>query len=398
MTTKAGARHPETLALHGGQFRSDPVTSSVAPPIYLTTSYQFRDNEHARRLFALEELGYTYTRTINPTREFLERRVAALEGGVAALALATGIAASLYALLNLARAGDNVVISAGVASGRNAGLLASLRQLGVEARLADPERPEDFLALTDGRTRAYHAESLSLPDLRLFPIAEVARLARGAGVPLLIDNSALPLTCRPFELGAAVAIYSAAEYFGGHATTQGGLIVDSGQFRWEEHAARFPTLTEPDESYHGVVWTEVVKKWGAAPFVPRTRARLLRDLGAAINPMAVFQLIQGVETLPLRIRRHTANAKRAAAFLVGHPKVAGLAAEGAFIAVDLPSAEAAKRFVSALWLFRVSRAYGDVRSVVVAPALMGSRALLSVGLEHEDDILADLDRALGQSS
>lgn len=376
MTTKSGNRHPETLALHGGLFRADPVTGAVAPPIYLTTSYQFRDSEHARRLFALEELGYTYTRTINPTREILERRVAALEGGVAALALATGIAASLYALLNLTWAGDNVIISADVADGRNAGLLASLRQFGIEVRLADPEKPETFLALTDDRTRAYYAESLGVPGLHLFPIAEVAQLGLSAGVPLIIDNTALPLTCRPLDLGAAVMVYSAAEYLGGHATTAGGLIVDGGKFPWAEHAARFPNAT---------------------PFVPRTRAHLLRDFGAAINPMAVFQLIQGVETLPLRIRRHSANARRASAYLAEHPKVSGLAAgHGALIAFDLSSAEAVRCFVDALWLFRVSKAYGDVRSTVVAPQT-GKRVLLSIGLEHEDDILADLEQALAET-
>jgi len=394
MTAKSGNRHPETLALHCGLFRADPVTGAVVPPIYLTTSYQFRDSEHARRLFALEELGYTYTRTVNPTREVLERRVAALEGGVAALALATGIAASLYALLNLAWAGDNVVISADVAEGRNTRLLASLRQLGIEVRLADPEKPETFFASTDDRTRAYYAESLSVPELRLFSIADVAQSGLKAGVPLIIDNTALPLTCRPLDLGAALVVYSAAEYLGGHATTAGGLIVDGGKFPWTEHASRFPSLTEPDDSYHGVIWTEVVKQWNAAPFVPRTRAHLLRDFGAAINPIAVFQLIQGIETLPLRIRRHNANARRAAAYLAEHPKVSGLAAgHGALLAFNLPSSAAARRFVDALWLFRVSRAYGDVRSTVVAP-VTGKRLLLSIGLEHEDDILADLEQAL----
>ena len=247
MTAKTSNRHPETLALHGGVFRSDPVTGAVAPPIYLTTSYQFRDSEHARRLFALEELGYTYTRTINPTREVLERRVAALEGGFAALALATGIAASLYSLLNLVRAGDNVIVSADVAGGRNVGLLSSLRQFGIEVRLAEPGKPETFVALADDRTRAYYAESLSVPGLRLFPVAEVAQSGLKIGVPLIIDNTALPVTCRPLEQGAAVVIYSAAEYLDGHATTTGGLIVDGSKFPWAEHAARFPSLTEPDE-------------------------------------------------------------------------------------------------------------------------------------------------------
>ena len=397
MTAKTANRHPETLALHGGVFRSDPVSGAVAPPIYLTTSYQFRDSEHARRLFALEELGYTYTRTINPTREVLERRVAALEEGFAALALATGIAASLYSLLNLAWTGDNVVISADVAGGRNAGIVSSLRQFGIEVRLADPEKPETFVAATDDRTRAYYAESLSVPELRLFPIAEVARSGLKAGIPLIIDNTALPLTCRPLEQSAAVVVYSAAEYLGGHATTAGGLIIDSGKFPWAKHAARFPSLTEPDDSYHGVIWTEVVKKWNATPFVPRTRAHLLRDLGAAINPMAVFQLIQGVETLPLRIRRHNSNAQSTASYLAEHPKVSALSAgNGALTGFDLPSAEAASRFVAALWLFRVSKAYGDVRSTVVAP-VTGNRVLLSIGLEHDDDILADLQQALAKA-
>ncbi len=397
MTAKTANRHPETLALHGGVFRSDPVTGAVVPPIYLTTSYQFRDSEHARRLFALEELGYTYTRTINPTREVLERRVAALEGGFAALALATGIAASLYSLLNLAWTGDNVVISADVAGGRNAGIVSSMRQFGIEVRLADPEKPETFIALTDERTRAYYAESLSVPGLQHFPIARVAQSGLSAGVPLIIDNTALPLTCRPLDLGAAIVIYSAAEYLGGHAATTGGLIVDSGKFPWPEHAARFPSLTEADDSYHGVVWTEVVKKWNAMPFVPRTRAHLLRDLGAAINPMAVFQLIQGIETLPLRIRRHNSNARRTASYLAEHPKVSALSAgNGALIGFDLPSAEAVSRFVDALWLFRVSKAYGDVRSTVVAP-VTGNRVLLPIGLEHEDDILSDLEQALAKA-
>jgi O-acetylhomoserine (thiol)-lyase len=398
MTTKTAARHSETLALHGGQFRSDPVTGSVVPPIYFTTSYQFRDTEHARRLFALEELGYTYTRTVNPTREFLERRVAALEGGVAALALATGTAAFLYAILNLTRAGDNIVISAEVAKGRNAGLLSALRQLGVEARLADAAKPEGFLASTDERTRAYYAESLSIPALALFPIAEVAQIGLGAGVPLLIDNTALPLTCRPLELGAAIVLYSGAEYLGGHATTQGGIIVDGGKFPWAEHAARFASLTEPDSSYHGVIWTEVVKQWNAAPFVPRTRAHLLRDLGAAINPQAVFQLIQGVETLPLRIRRHNANASRVAAFLAEQPQVSELTTgQGALLAFDLENADAKRRFTEALWLFRASKSYGEVRSTLVTPSPSGNRVLLSIGLEHEEDLLADLEQALAEA-
>ena len=310
MTAKTANRHPETLALHGGLFRSDPVTGACR--IYLTTSYQFRDSEHAR-VFLHSRNSATPTHHQSDARSSGAARGGA--GGRRGRPRAgTGTAASLYALLNLAWAGDNVIISADVASGRNAGLLASLRQLGIDAS-RHSRKAGTFLALTDDRTRAYYAESLSVPELRLFPIAEVAQSGLKAGIPLIIDNTALPLTCRPLDLGAAIVVYSAAEYLGGHATTAGGLIVDSGKFPWAEHAARFPSLTEPDDSYHGVIWTEVVKKWNAAPFVPRTRAHLLRDFGAAINPMAVFQLIQGIETLPLRIRRHNANARRIAAYL-----------------------------------------------------------------------------------
>ena len=384
---------PETLAVHGGPFRADPVTGAIAAPIYLTTSYQFRDSEHARRVFGLEELGYTYTRTVNPTREFLERRVAALEGGVSALALATGKAASLYSILNLANAGDNAVIAADVAGDRNKGLLAALRQLGVEVRLANPDEAGSFGRLTDERTRAYYAESLNVPQLRPFPIAATAETARRKGVPLIVDNTALPLSCRPFELGAALVIYSAAEYLGGHGAADGGLIIDSGNFSWEEHAARFPSLTAPDDSYHGVVWTELMKKWNAPAFVPRTRAHLLRDLGAAINPLAVFQIIQGVETLPLRLQRQSANAAKAAALLAAHPKVSRLATGSALIAFDLADECAAACFKEGLWLFETTGTYGGVRSAVV-PAPAPNRVLLSIGLEHPDDILRNLEQAL----
>jgi O-acetylhomoserine (thiol)-lyase len=387
----------ETIAVHGGHFRADPVTGAVVPPIYLTTSYQFQSTEHARRIFGLEEIGYTYTRTVNPTREFLERRVAALEGGVGALALATGKAASLYALLNLAHAGDNVVVAEDVATGRNAGLLSALRQLGVDVRLASVGDANSFGKLTDARTRAYYAESLSVPYLRTFEIDSVAKTARQFGVPLIIDNTALPLSCRPFERGAAVVIYSAAEYLGGHGTTDGGLIIDGGRFSWEAHGARFPTLTEPDTSYHGVVWTQLVKKWNASPFVARTRAHLLRDLGAAINPLAVFQLIQGIETLPLRLRRQSANTQKVATYLAGHPKISALATGASLIALDLADTEAVSRFREALSLFESTAIYGGVRSAVVDSPPAEKRVLLSIGLEHPGDILADLEMALARA-
>lgn len=379
----------ETLALHGGSHRADPATGAVAPPIYFTTSYQFHSAEQARRVFALEELGYTYTRTINPGREVLERRMAALEGGAAALALSNGASAALYALLNLAVAGDNLVVAAATAEGPSAGTLTALGRLGVEIRLAEPS-PEAFRRATDRRTRAYYAESLAVPSLRRFPIAAVAEAGRVLGVPLLVDNSALPLTCRPLAEGAAVSLYSAAGYLGGHGTTDGGVIIDSATFPWEAHAERLPSLTRPDPCYHGAVWVEVVRKWNASPFIARTRARYLRDFGGAISPMDVFQLIQGVETLPLRIRRHNANATLVRDFLAGHPRArqveGGPGALVAFTPADAPG------FARALGLILSTGTYGDARSTVAG--MSSGRVLLSVGLEHADDILADLDQAL----
>lgn len=381
---------PETLALHGG-FRADPATAAVAPPIYFTSSYLFESSEYARRLFYLEEIGYTYTRTSSPSREVLERRVAALEGGKAALALASGAAASTNALLSLVQGGDNVVLAAEVAQGRNAALVTTLRRLNIEVRLADS--PGRFTVLTDSRTRAWYAESLNVPSLRRFPIGEVAARGRALGVPLIVDNTALPLTCRPFDDGAAVVVYSATEFLGGHGTTNGGLIVDGGNFSWDN--GRLPTLSEPNPSYHGTVWTEVVKKWNASPLIAHTRGGLLRDFGAAISPMNVFQLVQGVETLPLRVRTHNANAARVATFLEGHKAVANLSVGGALVAFDVADGA---RFTDALELFIHAAEYGDARSTVVAPAPAPNRVLLSVGLEHPDDIIADLEQALAKSA
>lgn len=377
---------PETLALHGGSFRADPATGAVVPPIYFTTSFQFRDSEHARRLFYLEELGYTYTRTVNPSREVLERRVTALEGGKAALALATGAAAAANVMLSLTLTGDNVVVAADAAHGRHAGLVTQLRRFGIDVRVAEPA---GFAAATDDRTRAWFAESLSVPSLSRFPIARVAAQGRALGVPLVVDNTALPLTSRPLAEGAAAVVYSATEVLGGHGTTNGGLIIDGGDFSWE--SPRFPTLSAPDPSYHGAVWVEVVKKWGASPLIARARAGLLRDFGATISPMDVFHLIQGVETLPLRVRGHAANAARVATFLEGHAAVSNLAADGALVAFDVADSS---RFIEALELFLRTAEYGAARSAAILPAPAPNRVLLSIGLEHPDDIVADLAQAL----
>lgn len=257
MTTTS--KNFETLALHGGTFRSDPVTGAVAVPLYQTTSYQFQDTAHAGQLFALEELGNIYTRVQNPTQDAFEQRVAAIEGGVAALAVASGQTASAYAVLNLASSGDNIVSSTDLYGGTVTLFTQTLRQFGIEVRFVDPSDPENFRKATDDKTRAYYAETLPNPKLHVFPITEVAEIGRKLGVPLIIDNTAAPLIARPFEHGAAVVVHSATKYIGGHGTSIGGVIIDGGNFPWDKHPERFPTLNLPDEGYHGAIWTEAAK-------------------------------------------------------------------------------------------------------------------------------------------
>src|SRR5471030_2236955 len=311
MTT---SRHPETLALHAG-WRADPATGAVAVPIYQTTSYQFNSAEHAGNLFALKELGNIYTRIGNPTNDVLEQRLAAIEGGVAALAVASGQAASAFAIQNLARAGDNVVSSTDLYGGTWNLLANTLKDQGVEVRFVDPSDPENFRRATDARTRAYYAETLPNPKLIVFPIAEVAAIGRKFGIPLIMDNTAAPLLVRPFDHGAAIVMYSTTKYIGGHGTSIGGIVIDGGNFDWEAHPTRQPLLNTPDPSYHGAVWTQAVKPLGPIAYLIRARVVLLRDLGAAMSPFNAFQFLQGLETLPLRIRRHSENAQAVTDFL-----------------------------------------------------------------------------------
>ncbi len=313
--------HPETLALHAG-WRADASTGSVAVPIHQTTSYQFRDAEHAASLFALQEMGNIYTRIMNPTTDVLEKRVAALEGGAAALAVASGQAASAYSIQNLARAGDNIVSSTALYGGTYNLFANTLRDQGIEVRFVDSSDPENFARATDERTRAYYAETLPNPKLEVFPIAEVAKIGRGLGIPLIMDNTAAPLICRPFDHGAAIVVYSATKYLGGHGTSIGGILVDGGNFDWAAHPSRQPQLNTPDPSYHGAVWVEAAKPLGPVAYVLRARVVLLRDLGAALSPFNAFQLLQGIETLPLRMERHCANALAVAEHLARHPAVA----------------------------------------------------------------------------
>ncbi len=426
-------RHPETLALHAG-YRADPATGAVAAPIYQTTSYQFRDTAHASDLFALKELGNIYTRIMNPTCDVLEQRIAAMEGGAAALAVASGQAASAMALQNLARVGDNVVSSTDLYGGTWNLFANTLKDQGIEVRFVDPADPQAFRRASDERTRAWYAETLPNPKLHVFPIAEVAALGREAGIPLIVDNTAAPVLCRPFDHGAAVIVYSTTKYIGGHGTSIGGLIVDGGNFPWDEFPERQPALNTPDPSYHGAVWVEATRPLGPVAYIVKARTTLLRDLGAASSPFNAFLAIQGLETLPLRIREHSRNAQAVADYLSGHPAVANTihpsrqdgetrrradaylsGGYGGLVGFELKAGrEAGRRFIDALELFYHVANIGDARSLAIHPASTTHSQLspedqlatgvsdgyvrLSVGIEHIDDILADLDRALDRAT
>jgi len=421
--------HPETLALHAG-WRADPTTGAVAVPIYQTTSYQFRDTEHAANLFALKELGNIYTRIMNPTNDVLEKRVAALEGGVGALALASGQAASAFAIQNLARAGDNVVSSTDLYGGTWNLFANTLKDQGIEVRFVDPADPVNFRRATDERTRAYYAETLPNPKLTVFPIAEVAAIGRTYGIPLIVDNTAAPVLTRPFDHGAAVVVYSGTKYLGGHGNSIGGLIVDGGNFDWAAHPQRQPALNTPDPSYHGAVWTEAVKPLGPIAYIIKARVTLLRDIGAALSPFNAFLILQGLETLTLRIAKHAENTQKVVDFLrqrpevtrVIHPSVqSGVHRErankylkgglGGLVGFELAGGkEAGRRFIDALELFYHVANIGDVRSLAIHPATTTHSQLtpqeqnasgvsdgyvrLSVGIEHIDDIIADIERGL----
>ncbi len=427
------SKHPETIVLHAG-YRSDPATTAVAVPIYQTTSYQFRDTEHAANLFGLKELGNIYTRIMNPTNAVLEERVAALEGGVAALALGSGQAASMFAVNNITQAGDNFVASTDLYGGTwNLFLNTMQKTMGMEVRFVDPSDPENFRRATDSKTRCYYSETLPNPKLEVFPIAEVARIGRELGVPLIVDNTAAPVLCRPLEHGAAVVMHSTTKYIGGHGNSIGGIVVDGGNFDWEKHAERFPLLNQPDPSYHGAVWTQAVKPLGPIAYILKMRVTLLRDLGAAASPFNSFLHIQGLETLPLRMRAHCANAMVAARCLMVHPKVAKVihpslmtgeakrradaylhGGYGGLLGFELKGGkDAGRRFIDALRMFYHVANIGDARSLAIHPASTTHSQLspeeqlqtgvtdgyvrLSIGLEHEDDIIADLRQALDKA-
>ena len=422
-------KNPETLVLHAGH-RADATTGAVAVPIYQTTSYQFDSTQRAENLFALKELGNIYTRIMNPTNAVLEERIAALDGGAAALAVSSGQAASAIAIQNIAKAGDNIVSSTDLYGGTWNLFANTLSNFGIEVRFVDPEDPEAFRRASDSRTRAYYAETLPNPKLTVFPIAEVAKIGNELGIPLIVDNTAAPVLCRPIDHGAHIVVYSTTKYIGGHGNSIGGVIVDSGRFDWEKHAKRFPLLSEPDPSYHGAVWLEAVRPLGPIAYIIRARVVLQRDLGASMSPFNAFLFLQGLETLPLRIREHSRNAQAVAEWLRDHREVTRVIFPGLFqgeqrrraehylkggfgglVGFELRGGkEAGRRFIDHLRLFYHVANIGDARSLAIHPAttthsqlspkeqaatgVSDSYVRLSVGIEHIDDILADLDQAL----
>ena len=423
----------ETLLLHAG-WRADETTGSVAVPIHQTTSYQFNDTEHAASLFALSELGNIYTRIMNPTNDVLEQCITALEGGAASLAVASGQTASTMAIQNIARAGDNIVSSTNLYGGTWNLFANTMKDMGIEVRFVDPSDPQNFAKAVDDKTRAFYAETLPNPKLEVFPIKEVADIGRPLGIPLIMDNTAAPILCRPFDHGAAVIVYSATKYIGGHGTSVGGLIVDSGNFDWEAAGIdRQPMLNSPDPSYHGAVWTEAVKPLGPIAYILKARTTLLRDLGGAMSPMNAFQFLQGMETLGLRMRAHCENATAIAAWLskqkgvtkVIHPSLMEgesrkradavmTGGYGALMGFELEGGvEAGKKFINNLELLYHVANIGDARSLAIHPASTTHSQLsaedqaasgvtpgyvrLSIGIEHVDDIIADIEQALNNS-
>ncbi|MBA4494014.1 homocysteine synthase [Paenactinomyces guangxiensis] len=418
----------ETIAVHGGQV-PDPTTNSRAVPIYQTTSYVFNDTQHAADLFALKEFGNIYTRIMNPTQDVFEKRVAELEGGVGALATSSGQAAITYSILNIAGAGDEIVSSSSLYGGTFNLFNHTLAKLGIKVKFVDQSDPENFRkALTD-KTKAIFAETISNPQTDVLDFEAVAKIAHDHGVPLIIDNTfATPYLCRPFDFGADIVVHSATKFIGGHGNSIGGVIVDSGRFDWTN--GKFPDLTEPDPTYHGVRYTEAV---GPLAYIIKARVQLLRDIGAAISPFNAFLLLQGLETLHLRMERHSENALAVAKYLdqhqavewVNHPGLPGHAThelaqkylpkgQGAIFTFGIKGGlEAGKKFIESLNLFSHLANVGDAKSLVIHPASTTHQQLseeeqrsagvtpelvrLSVGIESIDDIIADLEQALNKS-
>ena len=419
----------ETLAVHGG-FKADPTTKAVAVPIYQTTSYAFDDTQHGADLFDLKVQGNIYTRIMNPTQDVLEQRIAAMEGGIAALALASGQAAITYAIQTIAEAGDNIVSAATLYGGTYNLFAHTLPQYGLEVRFADYRDPDAFEKLIDERTKAVYCESVGNPLGNITDFEKLAEIAHRHGVPLIVDNTVpTPYLCRPFEHGADIVVHSLTKYLGGHGNSIGGAIVDSGKFPWAEHKGKFRRLNEPDVSYHGVVYTEAL---GPAAYIGRARVVPLRNMGAAISPFNSFLIMQGIETVTLRMDRICENTTAVANYLQGHDKVkwvnyAGLEdhadhalvqkymggrASGILTFGVAGGLEGGARFQDALELIVRLVNIGDAKSLACHPASTTHRQLspaelekagvsedmvrLSIGIEHIDDIIADLEQALAK--
>ncbi|SPA55566.1 O-acetylhomoserine aminocarboxypropyltransferase/cysteine synthase family protein [Cupriavidus taiwanensis] len=418
----------ETLAVHGG-YSPDPTTRAVAVPIYQTVAYAFDNAQHGADLFDLKVAGNIYSRIMNPTNDVLEQRLAALEGGVGALALASGMAAITYAIQTIAEAGDNIVSSSQLYGGTYNLLAHTLPQSGIQTRFADGRNPSSFGDLIDARTKAVFVESVGNPLGNVVDIAAIARVAHNHGVPLIVDNTVpSPYLCRPFEHGADIVVHSLTKYLGGHGNSVGGAIVDSGKFPWAQHKERFRRLNEPDVSYHGVVYTEAL---GPAAYIGRARVVPLRNTGAALSPFNAFLILQGIETLALRLDRITDNALAIARHLQQHTKVAWVNFAGlpdhpdhalvqqylggrgpGILSFGLKQGgrEGGARFLDALQLFTRLVNIGDAKSLATHPASTTHRQLnaeelhaagvsedmvrLSIGIEHIDDLIEDLDRAL----
>jgi O-acetylhomoserine (thiol)-lyase len=425
-----------TKSLHAGQ-KPDPTTGSRAVPIYQTTSYQFRDSEHAANLFGLKELGNIYTRIMNPTTDVLEQRLAALEGGSGALAHSSGQAAITAAILNVAGAGDHIVSVSQLYGGTYNLFHYTLPKLGIQVSFVDGDDPENFRKAVKPNTKAFYGEGLGNPRLNIFPFAEVGKIAKEVGVPLIIDNTALsPYLNRPLEHGANIVVHSATKHIGGHGTSIGGIVVDGGNFDWGN--GKFPGFTEPDMSYHGLPHWEAFKAFPPAgganiAFIMKMRLQFLRDVGSCLSPFNAFLLLQGLETLHLRMERHCANAMKVAQFLESHPKVKwtnypGLKSSkyhdlakkyltngyGALVGFGLKSGlEGGRKFIDSLALHSHVANIGDARSLAIHPASTTHSQLtaeernsagvtddyvrLSVGIEDIEDIIADIEQALAKA-
>jgi O-acetylhomoserine (thiol)-lyase len=414
----------ETLAVHAGQ-APDPVTGARAVPIYQTTSYCFRDTDHAASLFALQEEGNIYTRLMNPTTGVFEERMAALDGGIGALATASGQAAIFMAIFNIAQAGDEIVAADNLYGGTYNLFHHTFPRFGIKVRFVDSSNPENFAAAITGKTKAIYAESIGNPKLDVLDIKALAEVAHAHRLPLIVDNTAVPYLLRPIDYGADIVVYSATKFIGGHGTSLGGVIVDSGRFPWQK--GNFPLITEADQSYHGINFIEAV---GNKAYIIKARVTLLRDLGPALSPFNAFLLLQGLETLHLRMVRHSKNALQVAEFLRNHPNVAwvnypGLSdspqfakarkylpkGAGAIIGFGVKGGrEAGIRFINRVKLLSHLANIGDAKSLVIHPASTTHQQLteeeqlatgvtpdfirLSVGIENVEDIMEDLDQAL----